>query len=796
MRENKNLSRRASLIFWPVAYAAAFLFLFLVFRNKRAVLIMLSGTAFFHLAWAFLRWRYCWYSKFSPEKGARKLSMPPRWAIAAMVLLSLVTGGALTRLAFKGAQDNRMIWAFNEDEGHLADLYDQYVSQEKFDLGHDWGYTYGSMNIMAVTAAARALKPVMALDGRQCVILNRLLLALALLVAAWVCFYICLQFFSSAFLGVITAGLLLTNQKVIEMALLSNYPDIFHMAFFTLAVYFLAGMLKDFNIRDAFLAVIFASLGFSVKYMGLPLFPIIILAFRYRQGQYLAHGAPGRLRLDLALFSVFSLAAPLIMFFTVNPFYLIHLTDFISQMRIVMSLYANPASMNHLPGSGVVIPGLVDWLKVFTSGGAPDGFLLMLLLPALVLALISKAISTTEGKRRYPGDDFIIAGLLFIASWSVFVLWRSKFAFFHYFLPVMPAFYIISCSVPLYLSRLIERRNMKLLAAGAVFGGMLLATAVPLVQDIGSEAAGLPSFMVNSLGYASRDYTRESRFVLAYDLIKSTRSANSKVMKVGQWLKENCPDARSLVTDETVFYYPPFIKDIAYWNRQLDFEDLFRTMPDLLIVSDWFMDMYTTQYSKAELEAMPPVQREDFLKEREFYSFIKGKKEFLNYRLIKMFKADKGWYWKKIYIYKRIGPRTFQGMIESVSGPTINPSPNGNDIFFRNDFVMPFEVYLAAFPGNPVPGRFTINLKSPTALKGFGVEWYDAQNHPIKGTVEIYSNGSLVSREPLSVSSPDSAPYSWFDVNVKAGRIVFYITQFKGQQRLLLRRFFMKAQDK
>lgn len=764
-------------------------FLFYATRHRLASLIMVSGIAFFHLLWKVFESRFARYGEPVDEPG-----QPRRHSRASLVIMAALTvavGSLAVQASFRGVDDKRMISAFHEDEGWIADLYDDYVVQKKLDLGEKWGYTYGSLNLMTVSVAARALRPVVELDGRGCVIINRLLLIAVFLSTGWLAYFIGRGVFRSDLAGLAAAGLLFTNAKAVEIALPSNYPDTFHMLFLTVSVYFTSRMFHRFSWRDAFFSVIALGLGFSVKYMGLPLALIIIIVFGYRQIKSHKTGKPEKPLKALANFGLFSLivlAALPAAFFTVNPYYLIHFKKFMSQMSKLASLYSNPASMNNLSASTVKLPGLADWWSAGAGGGAPDSLVFVTVIIVFLLMLSG----LRRKKRIDPQDSFVIVSFSFVALWFLFVIWRSKFAFFHYFLPVIPSIYLAACALPHYLNALIEgplKRRAAFWAAGVIYSISLL---VPLANDVDRELAGEPFFKRNSLGYAARDFARESRAVLTFMVLKETRSTEGNIaMEVGRWLKDNCPDARSLVTNETIFYYPPFIKDAGYWNRQMNLELLFRTMPDLLIVSDWFIDMYTKDYSGAEIASIAPESLNAFMSAREFYGLIKDKDEFLNYRRIKTFEAPVGWYWKRIHIYRREGPRAFSHA-RIVSGPSLTEPPNGKEVLFNNDFIMPYEVYLAAFPGNPVPSRLEFEL-DPVGIKGIGFVWYSPESHPAEAMVQGFRNGRRVFEEKMPLLSADRYPYGWVETDAEVDKIVLRVDKFKGQQRLLIKRMLMKT---
>lgn len=779
-------------------YLSCAIYLYLTFRSKKAVLIMMSGAVFFNVLWYIMQIRFSRYVITEHKEIRVEGGSKTKIYNYLMILLTVFIGTVLVVVAFRGTDDIRMIWAFHEDEGWIADLYNQYVSQKGFNLGDQWGYTYGSFNLMLVSLIARTIKPIVLLDGADCIIINRILLVAALLATAWVVFYIGKRIFKSPGIGLIAAGLLLTNGKVLEMSVISNYPDIFHMLFLTLAVYYSAKLLNEFSTRDAFLAVIFLGLGFSVKYMGLPLVVILILIFRYAQGKYLnsmhtvkSKEVLGRLRKDLLLFIALIGMSPFVAFFTVNPYYAINLRRFLSQMAKVLRVYGNPSLMNHLPGSSVKVPTLGDWWAVATSGGAPDSLLFFLII--IVSSLAASYFLKRKDEWR-PRESFVIVGSGFIVLWLLFVVWRSQFAFFHYFLPIIPAAYIISCSFPLYICGLFKNHTIRKLIISVTAVIFAASLSVPFINDVKAMNGGAPYIKQSSMGYASRDFAGNSRFLLSYRMLSTLRLAEGNfAFDVGDWLKKNCPDARSLITNETIFYYPPSIKDIEYWNRQMNMELLFRTMPDLLIVSDYFVEMYTKDYSQAELQSMPADQKALFLQAREFYSMIKDKESFLNYKRIHIVTAPQGWYWKRIHIYKRMGPKVLSKDIKSFSGPTINPSPNGTDIFSREDFIMPNEVYLAAFPGNPVPAHLTVEFNKTMNLSGIGFVWYSNESHPTKVTIRGFYKDKKIFEKPLAVNSQGIIPYSWMTIDGKLDKIELVVHEFKGQQRLLLRRMFVEG---
>ncbi len=266
-----------------VIYFLLALVLYLATRHLGVVVIMVGGAALLRLFWKIFKSRFALYSQ---SHETVELELPQRWSrvsLIVMFILTLFMGIAMVRLSFRGIENKRMISAFHEDEGIMADIYEEYIAQKRFDLGKNWGYTYGSLPIMIVSLMGRSLKPIIILDGVSCVVFNRLLLSVVLLLTGWLVFFIGKRVFKSPLLGLIAAGLLLSNAKVIEISILSNFPDIFHMFLFALAGYFTAGLLHRFDHKNAFLALLAMGIGFSVKYMGLPFIAILIIVFRYKQ---------------------------------------------------------------------------------------------------------------------------------------------------------------------------------------------------------------------------------------------------------------------------------------------------------------------------------------------------------------------------------------------------------------------------------------------------------------------------------------------------------------------------------
>lgn len=624
--------------------------LYYALKNITAVFIVLAGVLFFYGTWQFLKNQFASYQNsitLSNKVGDDFSKTTYHYTIFAMIVMTIILAILLGNMAFKGVEDSRMIWAFHEDEGWIADLYEEYVNQENMNLGQNWGYTYGSFNLMTVSIIARILKPVIYLDGADCVVLNRLLLALAFLVTGWVVFQMGVKFLHSPMIGVVSAGLLWTNGKIIEISLPANYPDTFGMLFFTLTIYFGIRMLVDMKPLTLFLAPLFLGIGFSVKYMGLPLILLLLISFRLAQGRVAFKYSTTKLRFDLFFYTVYIALALPIAFFTINPYYIINWERFNSQMTKVIALYGS-GNINNLPASGINLPTFSDWWVVIGSGGAPDHILIMYMITCLITFLFLVFL----GKERWNHQTVMLAlGGSFIVFWMIFVLLNTKFAFFHYFLPIMPVVYLIACTLPQYIRKFIPVARLRYTTVYILSGILVVSISVSVLQDFLRSQ----DWTKSELGYASRDSLKQSRFGLSFQMLTSLRTTEGNIaFEVGDWLQKYTPDARSLITNETIFYYPHFIKEIHYWNRQMTLELLLKTAPDLLIVSDWFIEMYTKPYNQEEIDNMSPDERTAFLKAREFYSLLRDKDSFLSYKKIKEFKAWEEWYWKRLHIYKRI----------------------------------------------------------------------------------------------------------------------------------------------
>lgn len=790
----KNAVTRHLVRRWPFYFAL--ILIYLGTRNLKVLSIMGLGMAFFGAGWHMIRRQFEGYSMLLGQDGSWSSSKKAKGWFWTMVALTVTLVLPMSDVALRGTADSRMIWAFHEDEGWLVDLYGAYMTQPHFDLGDAWGYTYGSFHLMLITVLARLIQPFVHLEAAHLIIMNRLLLLGALVGTGWTLYYAGRRFLGSPLAGVLAAALLWSNSKVLEMAIPSNYPDIFGMFFLTLALLYIARLVVDTRPMVLFLAPLLIGLGFSVKYMGLPFLLILLLVFRLTQGKLQDIANPPsrtQLRIDLIAYAGYAGLALPVAFFMVNPFYLIHWQRFLSQMKLVMALYGS-GNINNLPTEAIVLPSTADWWRVLGGAGTPDYLLFGAAIASFGLAWLIIA----RGRRPDKATSLVAVAGLATVLWVFFVTKNSNFAFFHYFLPMMPVVYLSAVALPVIGKRIFFPSIHFLSEKMGVILVIMLASAMigMSIMELKGATSAVDAFQKSRLGYAARETVLQSRIGRDYQLWATMRRTKGSIaMEVGEWLAEHTPEARSLVTNETIFYYPPSIKEIRYWNRNLNLEALFRTMPDLLIVSDYFVDMYTKDYNAASVSAMPTEQREVFLKEREFYMLLQGQQQFLNYKEIKTFTAPETWYWKRLRIFKRQGPRVFGKLVSEVSGLTIMSSPNNRDILDREDFSFPTEVYLASFPENPIPSELTLKLKQPILMHGVGFVWYNENNHPVNAEIRGFYQGDLVFRRELPISSETTTPYSWVDVQGNVDQLVLAVAKFKGQQRLLLRRLLLGERE-
>jgi hypothetical protein len=803
---------RRSIVNWPrrvlvvILWGCIWSTLYLLTRNAPATTIMVLGMALSLRLWP----PFCRHFYIYRDPDPASPVAPPAsrvwtliWAVVLLAMACVLTF-ALVDTAFRGVDDSRMIWAYHEDEGWLSDLYQEYINQRRFEIGKEWGFTYGSFHLMATSLISRLLTlyfttPITATDA---IILNRLLLIGALLATGGLLFIAGRRFLNSPFAGTAAAMLLWTNVKVLEMTVLSNYPDI--IAMFVLGVAFctVCAVTIRPTARSLFLAPLLIGIGFSIKFMGLPLALIQIVAFRIAQGRLHKRDplvSTGRLRKDLLLYIAYVPLAIGAAFFTINPFYLIHFKRFISQMSVLSNLYAG-ANINNLPASAIHLPSLGDWWHVATAGGEPDpllfGGVAILGVSSFLTLWWRRPVSSCPS----PMLVFYVTSFVFILLWTLFVLHFSNFAFFHYFLPILPWIYLLAGILPILLLRLIRRwwpnsRYGPLVALVVGIGAVGLFV-VPVWRDLRYPDEGGAIYIANSLGYANHDSAVSSRFLSTYGILTSVRKGGEALV-IGEWLNSHATEARSAISTDTIFYFPPFIRDLRYLNRQMTLDILLRSMPDLLVVSDYFIDMYTRAYPETEIAAMGAVERDAFLKAREFYRLIKGQDEVLNYRKLKEFSAPIGKYWKRLHIYRRQGPRIMGALATGFTTPALSPPPNGTEIFFREEVILPEEVYLAALEGQPLPTTLGIQLKSPHRISGIGFLWYDDKNLPKSARIAGYRGERQIFARPIAIQFTGSGtPYSWEPVSTPepVDRLVLTVQEFTGQQRLLLRGMFVKAE--
>ena len=778
-----------------------------VLRHAPAVGIITAGVVFFHVSWLLLRRRFAPYLRHLPDHndclsatapaGSAGPPRPavPAWAWITMVLASILIAAPMGVVALKASDNSRMIWAFHEDEGWLADLYDNYASSPRMDLGERWGYTYGSFNLMLVSFLARAVRPVMHLDGTDCVILNRMLLMLAFVATGWLVFCIAVRSFGSPGVGVVAAALLWSNSKAVEIGIPCNYPDVFGMLLITIAIFLIARMLSEFHLRTLFLAPLFVAVGFSIKYMGLPLVVFVLVAFFLSRKRVAGVSGPRRALGDLGLYSAYTLAAIPVGFFMVNPYYLVHWRRFASQMRIVWHLYGS-GNINALPASGVTLPSLGDWWQVATGGGTPDG---VLFVAAGICGVLTVFRVVRKRGRFDRGSAFVCVAMLFAGCWAAVVMAGSQFAFFHYFLPALPSAYLVAAASAIYARESFPARCARLrrFLPGLLLAALLVYVTSSVVVEIRNVLRAGQAYTTHSFGYAARSSLLKSRLGRTFQLLSTVREVEGSVaLEVGRWLEDHCPEARTLVTNETIFYYPPRIEQIKYLNRQLDMLALVRTMPDLLIVSDYFVEMYTRRYEQNEIDAMDRSQRDQFLRARQFYSLVKDRDAFLNYVRIKTFDAPKSWYWKRLHIYERQGPRTLKGLLASLGGSRLMPPPNGSECLTFDGFVMPVRMYAAAVPGQAMPYTLDIRLARPIEVTGIGAMWWSTNDHPTQVRLELWLRDQQLLGTDLPINVGQSAPFSWVELDrpaERADRIVLKVSSFAGQQRLIMRRLLIRG---
>jgi hypothetical protein len=780
-----------------------FLCLYLATHHIAATLLMIAIAALLWGWWRIFRLRLARYAVLDPGRAVFPGLRPSQILPALLVMVALSVGLALwlDEVALRGLDDPRMIWAFHEDEGWLSDLYTKYLSQRSFDLGSDWGYTYGSVHIMLTTLVGRVASLFTTYTATDAILFNRLLNLAALIGTGWLVFWAATRYLGSPLVGVMAAALLYSNAKVVEISELSNFPDVLGMFFLSLAFLGTVRALVRPSPVTLFWAPILLGVGMSVKYMGAPLAVLQLIVFGCVQARLWSHAAvdsvPVARRWPWRDFVLYALHIPFVAgltFFFCNPYYALHPLRFAHQMYGLSQLYSS-GNLNHLPASGLNLPGLADWWREATTGGEPDESLFVVA-GGLALAVWGAILLRRRAEAPSPGLVLLSAAGLFALLWIPIVTHLSKFAFFHYFMPILPWVYLLAVAPPFLLAHLLPPRLPYRWLPGLLILGLVALILYPITKDrayFARQGISLPGW----LGEGPPQGGLSSRFARSFQIALQTRGADSFALQVGYWLSEHVPDARSAITNETIFYYPPFIEDLRFMNRQLTLERLFNTMPDLLLLSDYFIDMYSREYSPADLAQMSPATRQEFIASRAFFSLVQGKGLF-NYEEIHAFDAPGGWYWKRLHVYRRQGPRYLGEICARITAPPLHPSPNGLDALSprREDGAHPAERYLAAVAGQALPAVLQCELNKPTRLAGMGIHWLDSENYPAQVSLRGTKGDVNVFEVPVEVKkTEDGTAYSWTPAALgEVDKLTLRVNGFVGQQRLLLRNIVVKVE--
>lgn len=758
------------------------IFLFLIYigtNSKVATLLMYCGIIFFIISYYVLRriFNRQYVIDYSiPQMNINKWHIP----FAILAISSLILLYILTCKAGTGLDNYRLIWAFNEDEGHLAEVYTNYLAAKHFNLGADWYYTYGSINAMLTIIPLRIIQFVIPVDGITALYFNRILLIASLVGTGWVLFCASSIWFNSPWVGVFAALLLWTNPKVLEVTSLANYPDIIGMLLFTAALLVSWRALLTMKSQWLFMAPLLFGLAFGVKYMGTIMLVLYFILFFIRLKSTPSSVSTRQVLTTTFLYGLYIAFAQIAAFILVNPYYIINYKIWLSHLSSLQGMYST-GNINNLPSSGIEIPDLRVWISRLVNGSITEIFILLSVGATAIITILTKI----KCKNHCYSSSFVWYGAANFFVWLLMITSVSKFAFFHYFLPVLPILYFSACLTPRII---IEQYSLPLkfyrVACIFLVSTFILVDASLLLLD------KKPDIQVSKLGYATSELHQRSRIAEWHNMSTYYEHAGKALIEVGNWLTDNCPDTRSLIATDTIFYYPPLISQVHYMNRQLTLPVFYRFTPDLLIISKYFMDMYTKDFLKEEIDAMPVETRNSFIASQSFYKRLQAG-QINGYNLKHTFIAPPGLYWQELYVYENQFKRRplvdTVGNITASSNAAIFPEPNNVECF---TVATPnFEQYFATIAtGTSQWVKF--DFEKPIKNEKMLIRWYSAKEHPTGISVEMLDEDSTVKFMDLAVDIDVEAGTATSEFSLpedmQVSAIIFRCNNFTNQQRFLI----------
>jgi hypothetical protein len=667
--------------------------------------------------------------------------------LAAVLVSAVAIGVAWPALTLQADASPRFLIVATRhgDEGLYKQILLRMLESQSLDPHPEYIYfNYGHLHINLVMAPVLTLRSQLADPGAVALVGARFvnfgsLLALAGLGALWIgrrC---------GAWVGACFGAILLTQDNLLTRALVAQSPDVLCGLLCCVAAAKAAVFAEERRTRDLVVAVFLAGAGFGTKYVGLFLLPIFVplLAWTWWRAARLDPEVKPTLRKALQAVALFGLVFCGAVF-VCSPYHALE--------PQAMALVFFRAGSEYLPSDLAVSSPY----RAAFDASLLDTLLVLSLLATVVIALI-------QGVRRWRQGEEPIQGLQVLAAWVL--LWSGYAALFlrtnvgpHL---LLPAFALYPLALVLGLSRL---PNLPLRVVAC-----LLLVASALVGPT-LEWGGRPARVSYVLGHNQHDFLAPPH------------------LEFQTWLEASgLPPETRISGDENPTYVPDRFPTYAhsfgtYFQRGVG---LFLSLPEVLIVSKGWLELYPTIESAPNLRA---------LEKRDFYAAL-AKGSAPPYEAAAETTENRiyvvPWAWSRELLTDQV---KVEGALEQ------QPFRNANKVHFIGaEFLSYGESPAAPSAGSPLVTTFT--LPEPAQARWLVLLWESRENFPGWYKDEAYAKSLRLEVEsapgvwtPLhSVDShvPDAYGGLWtkLPAHAQASRYRLVLSDWHGPRPAALRRF-------
>ncbi|MDA0710973.1 MAG: glycosyltransferase family 39 protein [bacterium] len=505
-----------------------------------------------------------------------------------MGILTLPYMAFVALLVQVGANDIRMTNVFSIDESDIvAHIWNLYLTH----FGTPPSFKYGGAFYMVPVATLHAWSLFFDVSEKTAIISVRMMCGLAGVGCLWMT-YLLGKSLHNGVVGVLAAFLLGANSTFLRWSV-ESHPDLPQLFFLLLSLYFLCRYVSRPKGHLLVLASLGAGMALAIKYAGIFMIPVAILAIYASFGPltFSARITSARFWTHCALLVCVFFA----IFLAMNPSVLTHLTEFRDSIQGEKKIMAFGHRLRDVTGSWVWLQMLVSQVGTAHALIALGGGFLWLL----------------RYRKRISADHVMM--LAWAGVFLFYLMAESSLIRPRHLLPILPV-------VLLYVGagyELLWRALLKHLSIHRKLDFVLLGLVLVL---------------------------NGSQICLSADMIDTRwrRESNRVEIEAGRWLAETYPANTRILFD--AYAYVPRKFQFVFRSIGMDYLEVNHFEPDLLVVRD----AIASDYSNLEEAKSARMGELQFSDRHYFYEFLKAGK-MNTYRLKRGFGS--------LAIYERTVPK-------------------------------------------------------------------------------------------------------------------------------------------